>query len=114
MLSSLIFNTDQGCQCTDEDVTKVLSKNGISLSMDGKGRRRDNIVVERFWRSMKYEEISLHGYESPADARVGIGRYREFYNGRRPYTALGGQPPNALCLTTATPEIVDLLALIHV
>jgi len=90
----LISNTDQGCQFTGEDYIGVLQANGIAISMDGKGCWRDNVFVERFWRSIKYEEIYLHAYETPEEARSGIARYIDFYNGQRPHTALGGRTPN--------------------
>jgi len=90
-----IFNTDQGSQFTANDFTSVLLKCGVAISMDGKGRYLDNIFVERLWRSLKYEEIYLHVYDSPSEARVGITRYFEFYNFRRPHQALGYQTPDA-------------------
>ena len=91
-----IFNTDQGAQFTGDDFTDVLKFHKIAISMDGKGCWRDNVFIERFWRSIKYEEVYLHAYESVQEAREGIGRYVDFYNARRPHTALDGQPPNAV------------------
>ncbi len=91
-----IFNTDQGSQFTAADFTKVLLDRGVKVSMDGKGRCIDNIFVERLWRSVKYEEVYLHAYDSPHEARTGIGRYLEFYNLERPHQALGYQTPDAL------------------
>jgi putative transposase len=90
-----IFNTDQGAQFTADAFTKVLRSRGIAISMDGKGRCLDNVFVERLWRSLKYEEVYLHVYDSIADARAGIGRYLGFYNERRPHQALGYQTPDA-------------------
>jgi putative transposase len=90
-----IFNTDQGSQFTAGDFTRVLRARGIAISMDGTGRYLDNIFVERLWRSLKYEEIYLHAYESLTEARGGIGRYVRFYNDARPHTALGYQTPTA-------------------
>jgi putative transposase len=91
-----IFNTDQGSQFTDGDFVRMIrEEHGIALSMDGKGCWRDNLVVERFWRSIKYEEVYLHAYESASGARAGIGKYIEFYNGQRPHTALDGRTPDA-------------------
>jgi putative transposase len=90
-----IFNTDQGAQFTAEAFTTVLRNRGIAISMDGKGRCLDNVFVERLWRSLKYEEVYLHAYDSVAEARVGIGRYLDFYNARRPHQALGYQTPDA-------------------
>ena len=78
-----IFNTDQGSQFTGHDFTGVLNKAGIAISMDGKGSWRDNVLVERLWRSIKYEEIYLRAYDTVSEARASIGRYLAFYNGRR-------------------------------
>jgi putative transposase len=78
-----ILNTDQGSQFTGAAFTGVLIKNGIAVSMDGKGALRDNVFVERLWRSVKYEEVYLRAYEGVSDARASIGRYLDFYNGRR-------------------------------
>ena len=90
-----IFNTDQGSQFTAGDFIRVLRDRGIKISMDGTGRYLDNIFVERLWRSLKYEEIYLHAYDSLTEAREGIGRYFRFYNDARPHTALGYQTPAA-------------------
>ena len=79
-----IFNTDQGSQFTGAAFTGVLIKNDIAISMDGKGAWRDNVFVERLWRSVKYEEVYLHAYDRVSDARAGIGRYLDLYNRRRP------------------------------
>ena len=89
-----IFNTDQGSQFT-AGFTRALRDREIKISMDGKGRYLDNIFVERLWRSLKYEEIYLHPYESLTEAREGIGRYFRFYNDARPHTSLGYQTPAA-------------------
>lgn len=89
-----IFNTDQGSQFTSVEFTGLLKDNGIQISMDGKGAWRDNVFVERFWRSVKYEEVYLHAYESVSQARSGIDRYIRFYNARRPHTALDGKAPD--------------------
>ena len=75
-----IFNTDQGTQFTGAAFTGVLAGNGIAISMDGKGAWRDNVFVERLWRSVKYEEVYLHAYDSVSEARASIGRYLAFYN----------------------------------
>lgn len=90
-----IFNTDQGAQFTADAFTHVLLDREIKVSMDGKGRYIDNIFVERLWRSLKYEEVYLHAYDSPREARAGIGRYMTFYNEVRPHQALGYQTPDA-------------------
>jgi putative transposase len=89
-----IFNTDQGSQFTSEAFTGVLTKNAIAISMDGKGSWRDNVFVERLWRSVKYEEVYLRAYESVGDARVSLGRYLEFYNSRRPHSSLDRHTPD--------------------
>ena len=89
-----IFNTDQGSQFTSTDFTDALKARGIQISMDGKGSWRDNVFVERLWRSIKYEEVYLHAYDSVGQAKAGIGRYIEFYNGRRPHTALDKKTPD--------------------
>lgn len=89
-----IFNTDQGSQFTGTAFTGVLARNEISISMDGKGAWRDNVFVERFWRSVKYEEVYLRAYEDVPEARHSIGRYLDFYNGRRPHTALDRRTPD--------------------
>jgi putative transposase len=90
-----IFNTDQGSQFTAEAFTKPLRDRGIAISMDGKGRCIDNVFVERLWRSLKYEEVYLHVYDTPQQARAGIGQYIVFYNEKRPHQALGYQTPDA-------------------
>ena len=87
-------NTDQGSQFTGVDFTGVLIKNGIAISMDGKGAWRDNVFVERLWRSVKYEEVYLRAYDSVSEARASIGRYLDFYNGRRPHTSLDRRTPD--------------------
>ena len=89
-----IFNTDQGSQFTSHDFTSVLSKNSIAISMDGKGAWRDNVFVERLWRSIKYEEVYLRAYESVSEARASIGRYLTFYNGQRPHSSLDRRTPD--------------------
>ena len=89
-----IFNTDQGSQFTSEAFTGRLKKEGIEISMDGKGRWCDNVFVERLWRSLKYEHVYLHAYESVTEARSKIGRYFEFYNEQRPHSSLGAQTPD--------------------
>jgi len=89
-----IFNTDQGSQFTGAAFTSALIKNGIAISMDGKGAWRDNVFVERLWRSVKYEEVYLRAYDSVSDARASIGHYLDFYNGRRPHSSLDGMTPD--------------------
>ncbi len=89
-----IFNTDQGSQFTDKDFVGLLGRHGIQISMDGKGSWRDNVFVERLWKSVKYEEVYLHAYDSVAEARRSLGRYFLFYNQRRPHSSLDGQTPD--------------------
>jgi putative transposase len=94
-----IFNTDRGSQFTGAAFTGALIKNGIAISMDGKGAWRDNVFVERLWRSVKYEEVYLRAYDSVSDARASIGRYLDFYNGRRPHSSLDGMTPDQAYFT---------------
>lgn len=89
-----IFNTDQGSQFTSEAFTRILKDNQIRISMDGKGCWRDNVFVERVWRSIKYEEVYLHAYDAVSDARAGIGRYINLYNARRPHSKLDKKTPD--------------------
>jgi putative transposase len=89
-----IFNTDQGCQFTSEAFTGLLNDHGIQISMDGTGRWRDNVFVERLWRSLKYEEVYLHAYETVADAQQRVARYMTFYNQIRPHRAIDGRTPD--------------------
>ncbi len=89
-----IFNTDQGSQFTGAAFTGVLAKHEIKISMDGKGAWRDNVFVERLWKSVKYEEVYLHAYDSVSAAREGIGRYLDLYNRRRPHSSLDDQTPD--------------------
>lgn len=88
-----IFNTDQGSQFTSEAFTMVLIDSGISISMDGKGRAFDNIMVERLWRTVKYESVYLEGYETVPEARRGLARYFDFYNHERRHSSLGKCTP---------------------
>jgi len=103
-----IFNTDQGSQFrgpqrqvfvvgvefTSEAFTGLLKKHGIRISMDGRGRWRDNVFVERVWKSIKYEEVYLHAYETVRQARTSIGKYLEFYNSIRPHSSLSCFTPD--------------------
>ncbi len=89
-----IFNTDQGSQFTSEEFTGVLKDRDIKISMDGKGSWRDNVFVERLWRSVKYEEVYLMAYESVASAKAGIGKWIDFYNKKRPHQGLGMKTPD--------------------
>ena len=89
-----IFNTDQGSQFTSPRFTDVLRQAGIRISMDGRGRWMDNIFIERLWRSLKYECIFLHAFETGSEARAGIGRWMRYYNAERPHSSLGDRTPN--------------------
>jgi len=91
-----VFNTDQGCQFTSADFTGVLKENGIRVSMDGKGCWRDNIFVERLWRTIKYEEVYLKAYDSVSAAKASLETYLAFYNARRPHQSLDGQTPDTI------------------
>jgi len=91
-----IFNTDQGSQFTSLEFIEPLRERGIRISMDGKGCWRDNIFVERLWRTVKYEEVYLHAYESVSAARAALTRYFAFYNCRRPHSSLDGQTPDTV------------------
>ena len=91
-----IFNTDQGAQFTSEAFTSVLKAHDIKISMDGKGRWVDNVFVERLWRSVKYEDVYLYAYETPAALRSGLSRYFDFYNTRRRHTSLKRRTPDAV------------------
>lgn len=103
-----IMNTDQGCQFTSQDFVGVLTRRGIRISMDGKGAWRDNVFVERLWRTVKYEEIYLKAYASVPQARESIGRYLAFYNAHRPHSSLDKQTPDEFYWKTlaASPRAV--------
>lgn len=88
------FNTDQGAQFTSEAFTKALKQHDIKISMDGKGRAIDNVFIERFWRSIKYENIYIKGYETMREAECGIADYIEFYNTERPHSWLDYETPD--------------------
>lgn len=89
-----IFNTDQGCQFTSSPFIELLKDKGIRQSMDGKGCWRDNVFVERLWRTIKYDEVYLHAYESVSQARAGLERFLNFYNAARPHSSLEGKTPD--------------------
>ena len=89
-----IFNTDQGSQFTSLAFTSVLRDNSIQISMDGKGCWRDNVFVERLWKTIKYEEVYLRAYGSVSEARIQLAKYIDFYNRRRPHKAIGRVPPD--------------------
>jgi len=94
-----IVNTDQGSQFTSTAFTEILLKHEIAISMDGRGAWRDNIFVERLWRSIKYEEVYLKAYDSVSEARSSMGRYLAFYNGRRPHSSLDRRTPDQAYFT---------------
>jgi putative transposase len=89
-----IFNTDQGSQFTSEAFTALLLKHAIAISMDGRGAWRDNVFVERLWRTVKYEEVYLRAYDSVGEARASLGRYLDFYNRNRPHSSLDARRPD--------------------
>jgi len=99
-----VFNTDQGAQFTSEAFTDVLKLAKIKISMDGKGRWVDNVMIERFWRSLKHEEVYLKAYESVNDARVNIRKYIDFYNAERKHQTLDKTPDQAYFGSIALPE----------
>jgi putative transposase len=94
-----IFNTDQGSQFTGTAFSGVLIENDIKISMDGKGAWRDNVFVERLWRSVKYEEVYLRAYDSVGQARASLGRYLDLYNRRRPHSSLDDRTPDQAYFT---------------
>ena len=95
---------DQGSQFTSLAFTEVLKDHGIKISMDGKGAWRDNVFVERLWRTIKYEEVYLRAYASVSEARAGICRYLGFYNSRRPHSSLDGKTPDLAYFNQPIPQ----------
>ena len=91
-----VFNSDQGAQFTSEAFTGVLKREEVTISMDGRGRAFDNIFVERLWRSVKHEDVYLHGYATMGELLIGLTKYFAFYNGERPHQALGNRTPDAV------------------
>ena len=91
-----LFNTDQGSQFTSSDFTGLLKEHGIRISMDGQGCWRDNVFVERLWRSVKYEEVYLYAYDSVSAVKTSLERYFHFYNTRRPHQSFDGQTPDKM------------------
>lgn len=96
-----IFNSDQGSQFTSEAFTGALKREGIQISMDGRGRAYDNIFVERLWRSVKHEDVYLKGYATVGELTVGLTEYFAFYNGERPHQSLGQKTPEVVYRTAA-------------
>ncbi len=88
-----MFNSDQGSQFTSAAFTDVLKREGVAISMDGRGRALDNIFVERLWRNVKHEDVYLKGYANMAELMVGLAQYFAFYNGERPHQSLGYKTP---------------------
>ena len=89
-----IFNTDQGSQFTSFDFTQALKDGGIDISMDGKGQWTDNVMIERLWRSLKYECVYLNAFETGSEAKAGISKWFDFYNRRRPHSSLDDRTPH--------------------
>jgi putative transposase len=100
-----IFNTDQGSQFTSDAFTGVLKNKGIAISMDGKGRWVDNVFVERLWRTVKYEDIYLHAYETPITLHTGLTHFFKFYNTQRRHSALDRRTPHAVYFDPATCQL---------
>ncbi len=98
-----IMNTDQGSQFTGSEFIGVLREHGIAISMDGRGQWRDNVFVERLWKSVKYEDVYLRGYETVSAVRTGLARYLAFYNSRRPHSAHGGDTPDMVYFKALAP-----------
>jgi len=98
-----ILNSDQGATFTSPDFTKILLDGGIKISMDGKGRALDNIITERLWRTIKYDEVYLKDYANILDARDSLGKYIETYNYNRPHSSCEGQPP--MCFYASSFEV---------
>jgi putative transposase len=99
-----IFNTDQGCQFTSTEFTDFLKEHNIRISMDGKGCWRDNVFVERLWRTIKYEHVYLYAYGSMKEAKERLNEYLEFYNGKRPHQSLDGRTPDTVYFEAAGAE----------
>jgi putative transposase len=104
-----IVNSDQGSQYTGTRHVQMLSAASVTISMDGRGRALDNIFTERLWRTIKYEDIYIHDYQSPRELRQGVGAYTEHYNDRRPHQALGYKTPAEVYFSKAEPTDQDKL-----
>ena len=105
-----IFNTDQGCQFTSRAFTKVLTDQGIQISMDGKGRWRDNVMIERLWRSYKYEYLYLTEVDAVKDLQKGTADWIEFYNNKRPHATFNGQTPNQAYNQLSSKRMITIAA----
>ena len=100
-----IFNTNQGSQFTSSRFTGVLREAAVRISMDGRGRWMDNVFIERLWRSLKYECVYLHGFETGSELRAGLSRWIEYYNTRRPHSTLAGCTPDEAYRVTDTERL---------
>src|SRR6201994_4749076 len=100
-----IFNTDQGSQFTSPRFTGVLRAAGVCISMDGRGRWMDNVFIERLWRSLQYECIYLHAFETGSELRDGLARWIGYYNARRPHSTLAGRTPDEAYRATGTEKL---------
>jgi putative transposase len=98
-----IFNTDQGSQFTSHAFTSLLKQHAIAISMDGKGCWRDNVFIERLWKSVKYEEVYLRAYDSVSHAKTSLARYFDFYNRRRPHTSFDRRTPDQVYFNQPLP-----------
>ncbi len=105
-----IFNTDQGSQFISLEFTQALKEAGVRISMDGKGRWMDNVMIERLWRSLKYECVYLHAFETGGQARKGIGDWIDDHNQRRPHSSLDGNPPDEAYWALSTAGTVEAAA----
>ena len=99
------MNTDQGSQFTNSAFISVLQQHKIQISMDGKGCWRDNVFFERLWKSVKYEEVYLHGYDTVSIARQALNRYLDFYNRRRSHSMLDGNTPDMTYFNLSKPPL---------
>ena len=99
-----IFNSDQGSQFTSPRFTEMLIDAGVRISMDGRGRWMDNVFIERLWRSLKYECVYLHAFETGSELRAGLLRWSGYYNGQRPHSSLGGLTPDKAYAAIGTGE----------
>lgn len=102
-----IFNTDQGSQFTSDEFTNILKIHGVKISMDGKGRALDNIFIERYWKSYKYESVFLHNYFSVFDAKLKTGQYVKFYNSRRFHSSLNYKTPDEIYFKNLPKEVQE-------
>jgi len=100
-----IFNTDQGSQFTSQEFTDVLRTAGVRISMDGRGRWMDNVFIERLWRSLKYECVYLHAFETGSELRAGLTRWIGYYNTRRPHSAMAGRTPDEAYTGSVTQKL---------